>query len=71
MSIRGWTKAIAAALMALGIASQAMADTANGGCVVAATTCTIGTVPEPGALELLGIGLAGAIAVRLIARRRK
>lgn len=41
--------------------------TNNGGTTVSPPA----TVPEPGVLELLGMGVAGVIAVRLITRRRK
>ena len=69
MKNRLMARALFAALMMVGAASPAMAN--NGGCTEANGSILCATVPEPGDLELLGMGVAGAIAVRLITRRRK
>lgn len=69
MKNRWIARAVFAALVTVGAASPAMAN--NGGCTEANGSILCATVPEPGVLELLGMGVAGAIAVRLITRRRK
>ncbi len=74
MKNRWIARALFAALVTVGAASQAIAD--NGGTCAVTNNCNGfvnggGTIPEPGVLELLGMGVAGAIAVRLIKGRRK
>jgi hypothetical protein len=71
MKSRWIARTVLAVVMAVGAASHAIADN-GGGCLANPQFCNgAGTIPEPGVLEVLGMGVAGAIAVRLITRRRK
>jgi hypothetical protein len=83
MNAKRWASALFVAAVMAGGATPAAAR--QGGCQVSdggefgpcptnnggTTVSPLATVPEPGVLELLGMGVAGAIAVRLITRRRK
>lgn len=58
-----------ASLSLLSVASAAWAG--NGGLCVSTTCGPIGTVPEPGVLELAALGAAVAFAISLSKRRKK